>query len=109
MLALAAGDTPRWEPGAGRFAIAASFPLRVFQDRRVVRVPDAAGVAAVKQEWPVTLAKAYCRPGQRLSETNQGDGTTWRYGMVNMAGTSQAAMLSDFQRVLARLDYRFEP
>jgi hypothetical protein len=109
LLALAAGDMPRWEPGAGRHAVAASFPLRVFDDRLVVRVPDASGVAAVKRQWPVTLAKAYCRPGQRLSETNQGDGTTWRYGMVNMAGTSHSAMLADFERVLTRLDFQFGP
>ena len=105
LLALAAGERPTWQPHGGAHRVAASFPLRVFEDRRVVRVPLPEDVAAVKERWPVTLVKAYCRPGQRLSETNQGDGTTWRYGMVNMAGASLPEMLADFDRVNERLGF----
>lgn len=105
LLALAAGDRPAWRAGAGRFRVAASFPLRVFEDQLVRRVPDAFDVQAVQDRWPVTLVKAYCRPGQPLSESNQGDGASWRYGMVNMAGHSLEGMLSDFERVLARLGF----
>jgi len=106
LLALAAGDRPQWRPGGGPHGVAASFPLRVFEDRLVTRVPSAEDIRAVKERWPVTLAKAYCRPDQRLSETNQGDGATWRYGMVNMAGATLPKMLEDFERVRARLGFQ---
>jgi len=105
LLALAAGDHPQWRPGGGPHGVAASFPLRVFEDRRVLRIPSAEDIRAVKERWPVTLVKSYCRPGQRLAETNQGDGATWRYGMVNMAGASLPQMLADFERVKARLGF----
>ncbi len=105
LLALAAGERPAWRPGRGAHRVAASFPLRTFEDQRVVRVPSAADVRAVEERWPVTLVKAYCRPGQRLSETNQGDGSTWRYGMVNMAGDDVASMLAAFERVTEHLGF----
>ena len=105
LLALAGGDRPSWRPAGGAHDVAASFPLRGFEDRRVARVPSAEDVRAVKKRWPMTLAKAYCRPGQRLSETNQGDGTTWRYGMVNMAGADLESMLAAFEQVKERLGF----
>jgi hypothetical protein len=105
LLALAAGHRPRWPPGAGRYGVAASFPLRVFSDRRVVRIPGTEQIAAVQREYPVTLVKAYYRPGERLSEGNQGDGASYRYGMVNLAAPDHATLLTTFEEVQHRLGW----
>ena len=50
-------------PARGRFAVAASFPLRAFEDRRVLRVPGPARLAEVRRKHPVSVVKVYCRPG----------------------------------------------
>ena len=90
LLAVAAGEPPALRRAAGRFPVAASFPLRAFEDRRVLRVPDAARLAEVRRRRPVSVVKVYCRPGHWLSEEGQSDGLTHRYGVVNMGGRSRS-------------------
>jgi hypothetical protein len=109
LLAVAAGERPVVRRGAGRFGVAASFPLRAFEDRRVRRVPDAADLAAVRRRHPVSVVKVYSRPGHWLSEEGQSDGLTHRYGVVNMGGRDRESMLAEFAEVEGELGFAFEP
>ena len=108
LLAVAAGERPAARRGAGRFAVAASFPLRAFEDRRVRRVPGAARLAEVRQRHPVSVVKVYCRPGHWLSEEGQSDGLTHRYGVVNMGGQRHASLLAEFAEVEGALGFEFD-
>ena len=47
---------------------AASFPLRVFEDRLIARVPRPEDLAAVDARFPGTRLTLYCHEGQRLSD-----------------------------------------
>lgn len=108
LLAVAAGERPAVRRARGRFAVAASFPLRAFEDRRVLRVPGAARLAEVRRRHPVSVVKVYCRPGHRLSEEGQSDGLTHRYGVVNMGGQDRESMLAEFAEVEGELGFAFE-
>jgi hypothetical protein len=108
LLAVAAGEPPALRRAAGRFPVAASFPLRAFEDRRVLRVPGAARLAEVRRRHPVSVVKVYCRPGHWLSEEGQSDGLTHRYGVVNMGGRSLEALLAEFAAVEGELGFAFE-
>jgi hypothetical protein len=110
LLALATGERPSFKRHVGRFQVAASFPLRSFEDRRVVRLPDAAQIEAVRQRWPVTCVKAaYYQAGQRLSDLPENsDGLTYRYGVINLAGPDWSTLLADFEVAREALDFRLE-
>jgi hypothetical protein len=108
LLAVAAGEPPALRRAAGRFPVAASFPLRAFEDRRVLRVPGAARLAEVRRRRPVSVVKVYCRPGHWLSEEGQSDGLTHRYGVVNMGGRSLESLLAEFAAVEGELGFAFE-
>jgi biotin carboxylase len=107
LFALAAGEEPVVRLGAGRFGVAASFPLRSFQDRRVLRVPSPQTVEAVQRDYPVTIVKQSYQAGQLLSEVDTTDGSSFRYAVVNMAGRDRASLLASFAEVEQRLGFTF--
>lgn len=107
LFSLAAGEKPRFRRDRGRFKVAASFPLRAFEDKRVIRVPDEPQIETIKRAFPVTIVKTYYREGERLSDRNQGDGQSYRYGVVNMAGDDRPSLLASFEEVRRRLGFSF--
>lgn len=105
LFALALGEPlPEVRPG-GASATASSFTLRSFTDATVAAVPDTATIEAVETQSPVTLVKHYYRCGERLSgNTEQFDGHSYRYAVINMSGASKADLLADFAAVRSQLD-----
>lgn len=97
------------EPHGGRFGVAASFALREFGDRIVRHTPDAETVAAVQRDYPVTLVQTFYHEGQRLSDEDQSDGYSYRYGIINLAAPDHATLLTTFEEVKHRLGYVLEP
>ena len=109
-LALAAGETPRYQRGDGPFAVAASYPLRTFEPVRVARVPDAADLEAVRARWPDANVWLECDAGQELSDFDTAeDGASTRYAVVNLGAEDRAALEAKLAAVRARLDLRLEP
>jgi biotin carboxylase len=108
LLAVAAGRRPPMPRDGGPYRVAASFPLRAFEDRKVRRVPGPAQLAAVRSRYPVSAVKVYCRPGHWLSEEGQSDGLTHRYGVVNMGGQRHESLLAEFAEVEGALGFAFE-
>lgn len=106
-LALATGQSVRWQPRAGRHAAAASFVLRRFRDARVRSVPSAAALAEAAERFPGLGAKILCHAGQRLSELDQ-DTQSYRYGIVNLSADSADALAADWARVESALRFDFE-
>jgi hypothetical protein len=109
-LALATGGHPRLRRGAGRFAAAASFPLRVFAPCRVAAAPDAAAAAAAEALFPETLVWNECAAGEVLADFEAGeDGASRRYAVVNLGGASRADCTRRLAEVVERLGHAFEP
>jgi len=109
-LALCTGERPRLERGAGRFASAASFPLRVFEPMTVTRAPSAADVAAAEALFPDTLVWSECAAGEQLADFGvDEDGGSHRYGVVNLGGADRDDLQRRCDAVAERLGFRMQP
>jgi hypothetical protein len=108
-LALCTGERPRIERGAGRFAAAASFPLRIFEPVSVARAPSAADVAAAEALAPDTLVWPECATGDTIADFAHEDGASHRYAVVNVGGADRADLQRRCDAVAARLAFQLEP
>lgn len=108
-LELAAGREPEARRGAGRFAAAASAPLRIFSSMRVRRAPGVEERRAFEA----------CHPGALLwSETRNGDvlrvgpevedGSSLRYGVINLGGASRSDIQERLAVLVRELGFEFE-
>ena len=111
LLAVAAGQPVRApRRGAGRFACAASVPLRVFEPARVVAAPGAGELAALRASHPDVQVWLEARAGQELTDfTSFQDGSSHRYAVVNLGAESRAALERRLGEVERLLGFRFEP
>jgi biotin carboxylase len=110
LLAVAAGQPVRApRRGAGRFACAASVPLRVFEPVRVAAAPRARDLEQLSVAHPDTLVWIEARPGQELADfTSFQDGSSHRYAVVNLGAESRDALEAKLAEVEERLGFRFE-
>ncbi len=109
-LALAVGQPPALQRGAGQYAAASSYPLRIFQPMRVINAPDDRRVAEIQTAFAGTLVWLECTAGQALADFESlEDGTSYRYGIVNLGGDSPADVQTRFNRIVDELGFRMEP
>jgi biotin carboxylase len=107
LLSLALGRRPRIARGAGPFAAAASFPLRVFRPCTVAASPGEAAVAEAEADFPGALIWNECAAGEVLTDfAADEDGSSHRYAVVNLGGASRAELSRRLVRVRERLRWR---
>lgn len=106
-LAIAAGVRPTLRHENARFRAAASFVFRLFEDRRVVRVPERTELAAFHERFPDARFKVLCRPGHFLSEELQ-DGKSYRYAILNLGGDDRDDLLARWAEAKRYLSFAFE-
>lgn len=106
-LALALGERPRPRRREGRHAAAASFPLRVFEECRVLAAPGPAEIAAAERELGDALVWSECAAGEELANFEQDeDGASHRYAIANLGGASRADLDARLAALRARLGWR---
>ena len=105
-LALAVGRRPVFRRSQGRYAVAASFVFRTFEDRKVRRLPASGRLADIRRRFPDTMVKLLCEEGQWLSQQPQ-DPASYRYGIVNMGGSSREELDAAFREVERSLEVQF--
>jgi len=109
-LALCTGERPVWTKGRGRYAAAASQPLRVFEPMTVEAAPGPAEIAAAESLFPETLVWSECRAGDELADFEvDEDGASHRYAVVNLGGASRDEIAHRCAAVQERLGYRMRP
>jgi hypothetical protein len=108
-LALCTGARPRFAPGHGRYAAAASFPLRVFEPSAAAAAPCDADAAAAEAMFPDTIVWRECRAGDELADFGGEDGGSQRYAVINLGGDDRADLARRFGAVEQRLGFRFRP
>jgi ATP-grasp domain len=109
-LDLCRGRRPRVVRGAGPYAAAASFPLRVYAPARVCSAPDAAGIARVEALFPGTLVWSECAAGDELADFEvDEDGASHRYAVVNLGAASREDLDARLATVRERLGYELAP
>jgi ATP-grasp domain len=104
-LALCTGARPRFTPRGGRYAAAASFPLRVFEPSRVEVAPHDSDAAAAEALFAQTLVWRECRAGDELSDFGGEDGASQRYAVINLGGADRADLARRCAAVQDRLGF----
>lgn len=108
-LALAAGERPQIRRRQGRYRMASSFPLRIYEPRRVSKAPSSSEIASIEASFPQTLIWNETHSGALLSDFESiEDGKSARYGVVNVGAVGRKELLARYQEVVQALDYRFE-
>ncbi len=109
MLEVALGERPDYPRREGRFACAAKFMPRHYEDAIVVCVPQAEDIARVQRAFPGTLVENEVTPGAQLSRLGYQDSYSYEIAAIYMGAQSQAQLLADYRRCLDMLGYRFAP
>lgn len=106
---LACGLTPDWPRRQGAYRVAASVPLRVFRPVHVQRAPKPVEVREINEGCPEALIWSEIATGMDLDNFHQEDGASVRYGVINLAAASEAALIARCEEITARLGYEFTP
>jgi len=93
LLDVARGRAPQRRPGGGRFACAAKFFLRRFEDAHVGAVPGPEAIAEVQRLAPGTSVAIEVAPGMRLSELPDQDPYSYELGYVFVGADDQRQLL----------------
>jgi hypothetical protein len=108
LLDIAQGRAPRVARRQGRYGFAASIVLRSFDDYVVSALPSEADLERLKRAYPDIRVEILARVGRALSSEMQ-DGTSYRYGIVNLGGMDRDDVLAQFASCRDSLGIVFEP
>ena len=109
MLDVAVGRKPIIHKNKGRFNIAASCVLRVFDDMHVLKIPSEANIKRVKQMFPDMNIELYAQAGKKLSDEKKQDSKSFRYGLIHLGGYDREDLLNRFEICQQFLDFKFKP
>lgn len=87
---------------------ASSFPLRVYQDHFVRKLPSQEEIEALKVKFDALNIKFDFKEGMKLSDKQQ-DVYSFRYGLVDIAGNNHAEIFEKFSALMENLDIQLEP
>ena len=105
---LKCGHPVSWPRAEGRFRIAASVPLRVFEPCRVGAAPDATCIADIEARYPGTLIWNEVALGEVLSDFAHEDGASFRYAVINLGADSHEELIAKCEEISRDLSYRFD-
>jgi biotin carboxylase len=108
LLQVATGTRPLIVRKKGVHQVAASFVLCTFQDAQVVKIPSEQQQAYVRSEFPDLRLEVLAHEGERLYPHLQ-DGVSYRYGLINIGGTSREKLYASFERCKELLTFAFKP
>jgi biotin carboxylase len=106
LLQIAIGEKPTFERRKGKFNLAASCVLRLFEDKRVVRKPTDADVKRVQAKYPDALINLIATEGKKLSEQTQ-DTYSFRYGLINIGAQSVEELEAKNEDCKSMLQFEF--
>lgn len=104
MVDVALGRRPELSHRHGPYRCAAKFMLREFEAGRVSRVPDAATIRRIEQDFPGTRIELAVKPGMALEELMNQDSYSYEIGVIFTGAQSQTALLESYHRILDRLN-----
>ncbi len=105
---LALGEEPANSKSFGKFKYAASFVLRSFKNRKILKIPGRPEIKKVHQIYPEARVEIYGREGAMLSDTLQ-DFQSYRYGIINLGGNSRKGLFEKFNTCMEYLKFEFTP
>jgi len=106
-LQLSQGEQPGFKRGKGRFGVAASFVLRHFDNRKVIRVPTQEELSDIRDQFPDAFVIIKVEEHTMLSDLSQ-DEQSYRYAIVNLGGKDWPDLYSRFDKLKQLLQFGFE-
>jgi hypothetical protein len=87
--------------------MAASCVLRIFENKKVVKVPSSESIEKVKEAIPDIRIYIYTSEGELLSDQLQ-DGKSYRYGLMNIGGRDRQEIIEKFELAKRMLRFKFQ-
>lgn len=106
LLSLSTGNKPVIKKNEGKFKIAASFALRFFRDKFVLRLPDEQDIQRIYDTYTDVNIEICCSQGKKLSQAFQ-DGKSYRYALINLAAMNKEELLQKVEECKQRLPFIF--
>ena len=108
LLDLALGRQPAVKRRQGKYKMAASCVLRLFEDRHILKVPTPAEIDLLLKKFPDARVEVLADEGKNLSQQLQ-DGRSYRYGVVSIGGQNMHDILNIFEQFHHGLPFVMEP
>ncbi|HRN78025.1 MAG TPA: ATP-grasp domain-containing protein [Candidatus Dependentiae bacterium] len=105
-LDVAIGKKPEPTVQKGKYAIAASLVLRIFEDRYIRRMPTPADIEKLYILFPDVRVEAYGAEGKKLSEAFQ-DGKSFRYGLIHLGARDEQELNEKYAQAKDILGFEF--
>jgi biotin carboxylase len=109
MLRLALGLDPQMPRRQGRYAMAAKWFLRRYQDGVASRVPTERDIAKVQHELPGVTVDVIIAEGDRLSTLPDQDSYTYKIANIYVGGDNDQQLRDRFERAADMLPFEFTP
>jgi hypothetical protein len=106
-LQLSQGEQPGFEKGNGRFKVAASFVLRLFENKTVTRIPTQEELSKIRTQFPDSFIIIYAQEGNMLSDMSQ-DEKSYRYAIINLGGNDWTDVYTRFEELKQHLRFEFK-
>jgi len=107
LLAIATGNKPRFTRQSTPHTCAASFVLRLFENKKVQRIPSSDDLNRVQERFPDSCISIFVKEGTHLSEYIQ-DGASYRYAFMNLGAANKEALLDHAKECERLLGFAFE-
>ncbi len=109
MLDLALGRQPEFPRRQGRFACAAKFMVRRYEDALVTRTPSPEELRGLEVENPSVTLDVAVKAGMRLSALRDQDSYSYEVATLFIGGDSTAELEAKYHDILERLPLEFSP
>jgi hypothetical protein len=106
-LHLSQGKQPQFKKRNGHFGVAASFVLRLFEDKKVRRIPTQEEIAEIRTKFPDSLIIIKVKEGSLLSDVSQ-DEKSYRYAIINLGGRNWENLHDRFEELNKYLKFEFD-
>ncbi len=106
LLALAEGRRPVFQRGNGKCTIAASFVLRIFENKQIIGMPTITDMEASYKQFPDLRLYFFHEPGQMLNDIKQ-DGKSFRYGLIHLGARDAQELNEKFEACNRLLPFTF--
>ncbi|MGD2083711.1 MAG: ATP-grasp domain-containing protein [Chromatiales bacterium] len=104
---VALGRQPDFPREEGRFAIAAKFMPRTYEDAEVRRAPTLEDITRIQERFPGTLMSIHVKEGMRLSDLPNQDSYSFELADIFMGADDEDELIGRFYEVMDMLDFRF--
>ncbi len=90
-----------------KFKYAASFVLRSFEDKRIVKLPGEDEILKVQNIFPEARIEIYGKEGALLSDELQ-DMQSYRYSIINLGGNSRQELDDKLKQCTSLLSFELK-